>query len=94
MVQMYVRDDAASVARPVRMLKGFRRLAFKPGETRRATLTLTANDLALYDPTMRRVVEPGTFSVFVGGSSAAGIEGRFDVTGDTLLLASPPPRPQ
>jgi hypothetical protein len=47
-----------------------------------------------YDLTMRRVVEPGGFTVFVGGSSDGGLKGRFRVVGDTLVLASPPPRLQ
>jgi beta-glucosidase len=91
-VPLYLRDDAASVARPVRALKGFHRLTLQPGETRTVTLTLRPNDLALYDMTMRKVVEPGWFTVFVGGSSTARAEGRFQVIGDTLLLAPAPPR--
>jgi beta-glucosidase len=87
-----LRDDAASVTRPVRALKGFHRLTLNPGETRTVTFTLRPDDMALYDLTMRQVVEPGGFTVFVGGSSAAGLEGHFQVVGDTLVLASPPPR--
>jgi hypothetical protein len=41
---------------------------------------------------MRRVVEPGDFTVFVGGSSDGGLQDRFRVAGDTLVLAPPPPR--
>jgi beta-glucosidase len=92
--QVYLRDEAASVARPVRSLKRFRRLTLQPGETRTVTLTLRPDDLALYDLTMRKVVEPGWFTVFVGGSSAAGLESRFRVAGDTLVLAPAPPRPR
>jgi beta-glucosidase len=91
-VQLYLRDDAASVTRPVRTLKGFHRLTLNPGETRTVTFTLHADDLALYDLTMRKVVEPGGFTVFVGGSSAAELEGHFRVVGDTLVMAPAPPR--
>jgi beta-glucosidase len=91
-VQVYLRDEAASVTRPVKALKGFRRLTLQPGETRTVTVTLRPDDLALYDLTMRKVVEPGTFIVFVGGNSVGGLEGRFTVVGDTLVLAPPPPR--
>jgi beta-glucosidase len=91
-VQLYLRDDAASVARPVRALKGFYRLTLTPGETRTVTLSLRPDDLALYDLTMRKVVEPGGFTVFVGGSSAAELEGHFQMVGDTLVLAPAPPR--
>jgi beta-glucosidase len=91
-VQVYLRDEAASVARPVKALKGFRRLTLKPRETRTVTVTLSPDDLALYDLTMRKVVEPGRFIVFAGGSSAEGIQAGFEVTGDTLVLAPAPPR--
>jgi beta-glucosidase len=50
--------------------------------------------MSLYDAGMRRVVEPGGFTVWAGGSSAATVEGRFRVTGDTLVLAPAPPRPR
>jgi beta-glucosidase len=90
--QLYLRDDAASVTRPIKALKGFHRLTLQPGETRTVSFTLHPDDLALYDLTMRRVVEPGGFTVFVGGSSAGGLEAHFEVVGDTLVLAPPPPR--
>ena len=90
--QVYLRDDAASVARPVKALKSFHRLTLQPGETLTVTLTLRPEDLALYDLTMRKVVEPGRFTVFAGGSSAGGLETSFEVTGDTLVLAPAPPR--
>jgi beta-glucosidase len=93
-VQLYLRDDAASVARPVRLLKGFHRLTLQPGESQTVTFQLRPDDLALYDLTMRKVVEPGSFTVFVGGSSTGGVEGRFQVTGDTLQLAPAPLRPR
>lgn len=93
-VQLYLRDDAASVARPVRALKGFRRVTLQAGERQTVRLTLRPDDLALYDRTMRKVVEPGTFTVFVGGSSEGGLEGHFRVWGDTLVLAPAPPRLQ
>jgi beta-glucosidase len=91
-VQLYVRDDAGSVVRPVRMLRGFARVTLQPGESRTLTFTLHPRDLALYDLQMRHVVEPGTFTVWVGGSSLATAEARFTVTGDTLVLDPAPPR--
>jgi len=68
-VQLYLRDDAASVTRPVRALKGFHRLTLHPGETRTVIFTLQADDLALYDLTMRKVVAPGGFTVWQTGHS-------------------------
>ena len=91
-VQLYLRDEVASVTRPLRSLKGFARITLRPGEARDVRLTLRPEDLSLHDLTMRRVVEPGGFTVFVGGSSDGGLEGRFRVVGDTLVLAPPPPR--
>lgn len=93
-VQLYVRDDAASVTRPVRELKDFRRITLRPAETRSVRFVLHPEDLALYDLNMRRVVEPGTFTLWVGGSSTATAQTRFTVTGDTLVLALAPPRLQ
>ncbi|MGZ8414994.1 MAG: glycoside hydrolase family 3 N-terminal domain-containing protein, partial [Gemmatirosa sp.] len=90
-VQLYVRDDAASVTRPVRELKGFQRVTLRPGERRTVRLTLRPEHLAFHGLDMRRVVEPGTFTVWVGGSSAATLEGRFRMTGDTLVVAPAPP---
>jgi len=69
-VQLYVRDDVASITRPVRELRGFERIVLQPGETRTVQFTLRAADLAFYDQRLRRVVEPGTFTVWVGTSSA------------------------
>jgi beta-glucosidase len=48
--------------------------------------------LALYDRQMRRVVEPGTFTVYVGTNSDDVLTSRFEVTGDVLVLAPAPPR--
>jgi len=91
-VQLYLRDDVASVAEPVRNLKGFRRINLKPGETRTVAFRLVADSFALYDRQMRRVVEPGTFTIFVGTNSDADASSRVEVIGDTLVLAPPTPR--
>jgi len=90
--QLYLRDDAATVTRPVRELRGFRRVTLNPGETRTLTFRLGPEDLALYDRDMRRVVEPGSFTVWAGGSSAATLERRFMVTGGVVVLSEAPPR--
>ncbi|HEV7704323.1 MAG TPA: fibronectin type III-like domain-contianing protein, partial [Gemmatimonadaceae bacterium] len=93
-VQLYLRDDVASVARPVKQLVRFRRVHLAKGASETVTFTLGAQDLALYDLRLRRVVEPGTFTLFAGTSSASTQEAHFTVTGDTLVLADPPPRMQ
>jgi beta-glucosidase len=91
-VQLYLRDDVASVEEPVRALKAFRRITLGPGETRTISFRLGPDSFALYDRQLRRVVEPGTFTVFVGTDSNAALNSRFEVTGDTLLLAPATPR--
>ncbi|HEV8400087.1 MAG TPA: glycoside hydrolase family 3 N-terminal domain-containing protein [Gemmatimonadales bacterium] len=78
-VQLYVRDEVGSVARPVRELKGFLRVTLKPGESRRVELRLAARDLAFYGLDMRSAVEAGTFRVFVGPNSIEGLEATFEV---------------
>jgi beta-glucosidase len=69
-VQLYVRDEEASVARPIRELRGFQRVHLEAGECRTVAFRLSTEQLAYYDIDMRRVVEPGTVRLFVGRSSA------------------------
>ncbi len=68
-VQMYVRDDFASVGRYLKMLKGFERITLKPGETKTVSFDLGFDELFLYNQEMERVVEPGDFTISVGASS-------------------------
>ena len=69
-VQLYVRDDHAVVTRPVLELKGFERVTLEPGETRTVTFELPPHALALWNLDMEREVEPGTFTISAGHSSA------------------------
>lgn len=78
-VQLYLRDDVASLTRPVKELRGFRRVTLKPGQRRTVTFVLGRDDLGFHGPDLRRIVEPGTFTVFVGTSSADVRETRFEV---------------
>ena len=68
-VQMYVRDDVASVTRPVKELKGFSRIHLKPGETKTVQLAIEKDQLTFLDEDMKRVFEPGTFTIMVGPGS-------------------------
>jgi beta-glucosidase len=68
-VQMYIRDCVSSVTRPVKELKGFKKVWLKPGETQTVRLDITAESLAFYDINMEYVVEPGAFEIMVGNSS-------------------------
>ena len=78
-VQLYVRDMVASVTRPLRELKGFRKIMVEKGATRKVTFTLTANDLAFFNHDLEFVAEPGAFQVFVGGSSSAELSAGFEL---------------
>jgi beta-glucosidase len=69
-VQLYVRDMVASVARPEHILLGFARISLDAGQTRKITFTVHPSRLAFYDPQMRFVTEPGDFTFSVGASSA------------------------
>lgn len=76
-VQLYVRDLVGSVTRPVKELKGFRKIELAPGADETVTFTLTAEDLAFYTAKGTWEAEPGEFVVFVGTSSTAVHEARF-----------------
>jgi beta-glucosidase len=68
-VQMYIRDRVSSVTRPIKELKGFKKVFLQPGETKTVTLDITPDSLAFYDINMKFVVEPGEFEIMVGNSS-------------------------
>jgi len=68
-VQMYIRDLVSSVTRPVKELKGFRKVWLKPGETATVALEITPDLLSFYDLNMDYLVEPGDFEIMVGNSS-------------------------
>ncbi len=68
-VQMYIRDRISSVTRPVKELKGFRKISLQPGQTQTVALDITPESLAYYDVNMSYVVEPGEFEIMIGSSS-------------------------
>ena len=68
-VQIYIRDKVSSVTRPVKELKGFKRITLAPGQTQTVSLSITSEHLAFYNIDMKYVVEPGEFEVMVGSSS-------------------------
>jgi beta-glucosidase len=78
-VQLYLRDVVASVARPVKELRGFQRVTLRPGASQTVRFILTPDDLGFYDRAMHFVVEPGAFRVFAGTSSEGGLEAEFAV---------------
>jgi beta-glucosidase len=68
-VELYIHEKVASVTRPVKLLKGFRRVELAPGQHQTVTMTLTPRDLSLWNRDMKRVVEPGEFEIMTGPSS-------------------------
>jgi beta-glucosidase len=68
-VQMYIRDLVSSVTRPVKELKGFRRVDLEPGQTETVHLEIAPGSLAFWDVDMKYRVEPGDFEIMVGTSS-------------------------
>ncbi len=78
-VQLYVRDLVGSITRPVRELKGFRRIPMEPGETTIVEFALPVDDLAFYNNDEERILEPGQFEIFIGGSSLAPKIGTIEI---------------
>ncbi|HKJ31284.1 MAG TPA: glycoside hydrolase family 3 C-terminal domain-containing protein, partial [Balneolales bacterium] len=67
--QMYIRDEYSSVARPIKELRGFKKIDLKPGETKTVTFQITPDKLSFYNIHNKYAVEPGKFDVMVGSSS-------------------------
>lgn len=68
-VQLYIRDELASLARPVMQLKGFERIALLKGESRTVKFRLPASELSFLNQQLETVLEPGTFRIMIGASS-------------------------
>jgi beta-glucosidase len=68
-VQIYIRDRVSSVTRPVKELKGFKKVSLNPGETQTVALDITPESLAFFDVNMNYTVEPGEFEILIGNSS-------------------------
>jgi beta-glucosidase len=79
-VQLYIRDEISSVTRPIKELRGFRRITLDPGQTKTVEFTLGFDDLSFLNRDMHRVVEPGTFKIMAGGNSV-------DLMEITLMVA-------
>ena len=77
--QLYIRDITASIVRPVKELKGFRKIKLKAGESKEISFVLSEKDLSFYDGTGQKHLESGAFKVFVGGDSEHVLEKDFTV---------------
>jgi beta-glucosidase len=78
-VQLYIRDEVSSVTRPIKELRGFRRITLNPGETKTVEFSLGPDELSFLNRDMHRVVEPGAFTIMVGGNSVDLISTKLDV---------------
>lgn len=78
-VQLYIRDVAASVVRPVKELKGFQKVFLKKGEAKEVRFLLTADDLRFYNDRLQFIYEPGEFKLYIGGSSNDVKETTFEL---------------
>ena len=79
-MQLYTHDRVASLTRPVRELKGFRKLSVAPGQSEVVRFTLRAADLGFYGHDAKPRVEPGTFDVWIAPSAESdGVRGTFDL---------------
>lgn len=77
--QLYVQDVVGDIARPVKELKGFQRIALKPGESRKVMFKLHTDDLAFHNQDMKRVTEPGLFNVWIGPNAVEGPQSSFTI---------------
>ncbi len=98
-VQLYLTDEKASTPRPIRQLEGFERISLKPGESKVVEFTLDPRQLSLINAKDQRVIEPGWFTVAVGGkqpgftgradaATTQVVTGRFRVTGKEFVIES------
>ena len=76
-VQLYIKDHYASVTRPVRELKGFELVSLNPNESKKIEFTLSEKELGFYDNQGNFIVEPGDFSIFVGGDSNTSLQSKI-----------------
>jgi beta-glucosidase len=76
-VQLYTRDLVANVTRPVKELKDYRRVRIEPGDTITVEFELRAEDLSFYGRNMQRMIEPGEFHAWIGGSSDTDLRTGF-----------------
>lgn len=85
-VQLYIRDDEASVTRPVLELRKLERVTLRPGQRRTVTFDLTPADLSFWGMDMKRIVEPGTFTIHAGPNSVDLKTAKLTVEGQPLTL--------
>ncbi|MDK6028606.1 glycoside hydrolase family 3 N-terminal domain-containing protein [Ignisphaera sp. 4213-co] len=86
-VQLYIAKEFSSVARPVKELKGFKKIYLEPGQTKRLLFRVPTELLAFYDSDMHLVIEPGEYRVMIGRSSEdIQLEGKFRIVGEKQII--------
>jgi beta-glucosidase len=78
-VQLYVRDVVGSVTRPLKLLRGFKKIKLEQGDNKTVVFELTTSDLVFLDAQMNVVIEPGLFEVWIGPNSSVGLVEQFMV---------------
>ena len=76
-IQLYIRDNVGSVTRPVKELKAFQQVNLQPDEEKIISFQLSANDLGFFNENREWIIEPGDFTVYVGGNSRDVLEVNF-----------------
>ncbi|MBN0523642.1 fibronectin type III-like domain-contianing protein, partial [Pseudomonas aeruginosa] len=75
----YLQDVTASMSRPVKMLRGFKKVTLKPGETQTVSFPIDVGALKFWNQQMKYVAEPGKFNVFIGVDSARVKQSEFEL---------------
>ena len=78
-VQLYIRDVAASVSRPVRELKGFQKIGLEPGSSAEVAFTIETEDLLYFGSDSQWGIDPGTIRVWIGPNAMEGLESSFEI---------------
>lgn len=79
--QLYIRDVAGNVTRPIRELKGFQRVSLAAGESKQVSFVIHTDELAFHNRKMELVTEPGDFHAWIGGDSNAQLGTGFEIRG-------------
>jgi beta-glucosidase len=92
--QLYIHDRVASLTRPVRELKGFRKIKLQPGESTDVSFTIKRSDLEFVGADLKWIAEPGAFDVWIAPSSAAGAAKSFRLVADSGAVRAPASQPR
>ncbi len=82
-IQLYTHQTVSSVTVPVKLLRAFKQVTIKPGETQKVNFKFSSNDLKIYNKEMNLVLEPGKFEIFIGGDSTTENKTLFEITQHT-----------